>query len=164
MNKTRLDLRLDAYIKSGLWRCSESPTGAHYWIITDKMRCKYCDEERQLGEGKTSFAITVQSSQTKTAAAKRSWRDPEYRAKLSAARKRSWQDPEYRAKQRAALKRRWQDPEYRVEQSAARKGSWQDPEYQAKQSASRKGSWQDPEYRAKQSASVKRRKKEGSKK
>ena len=57
------------------------------------------------------------------------------RAKISAAMKKRWQDPEYRAKQidthagshlsaetkdkiSAVLKKRWQDPEYRAKQGA----------------------------------------------
>ena len=45
----------------------------------------------------------------------------ETRAKISAAAKKSWQDPEYQAKMRAARKKRWEDPEYQTKQSAARK-------------------------------------------
>ncbi|MBA7582178.1 hypothetical protein ES708_24098 [subsurface metagenome] len=41
--------RQDPYLKSGVWKCSKSPTGAHYWIIRgEMMRCKYCGEERQV--------------------------------------------------------------------------------------------------------------------
>jgi len=35
------------YIKSGVWQCLWSPTGAHHWIIRDGMMwCVYCGEER----------------------------------------------------------------------------------------------------------------------
>jgi len=34
------------YIKSGVWKCSQSPTGAHHSIITGGvMKCKYCGKE-----------------------------------------------------------------------------------------------------------------------
>ncbi len=57
--------------------------------------------------GEASFAIAVQTgSQAMSAARKKLWQNPEYRAKQSAAqsaaRKKLWQDPEYRAKQSAA--------------------------------------------------------------
>ena len=44
------------YIESGSWKCSSSPTGAHYWlVISDGMKCKYCSEERIEGRrGKKS--------------------------------------------------------------------------------------------------------------
>lgn len=35
------------YIKSGRWKCTDSPTGAHFWVERDgKFLCKYCGEER----------------------------------------------------------------------------------------------------------------------
>jgi hypothetical protein len=37
------------YIKSGVWQCPQSPTGAHYWIIRDEwMRCKHCGQKRRV--------------------------------------------------------------------------------------------------------------------
>jgi len=42
-----------AYIKSDCWRCSNSPTGAHHWVITPIkhgkiMNCKYCRQQVKL--------------------------------------------------------------------------------------------------------------------
>jgi len=38
------------YIKSGVWQCPLSPTGAHHSIIRDGMMwCMYCGEERRVG-------------------------------------------------------------------------------------------------------------------
>jgi len=35
------------YLKSGVWQCPQSPSGAHHWIINDgRMRCKHCQQER----------------------------------------------------------------------------------------------------------------------
>jgi hypothetical protein len=37
------------YIKSGVWQCPQSTTGAHYWIIRDEwMRCKHCGQKRRV--------------------------------------------------------------------------------------------------------------------
>jgi len=41
------------YLESGSWKCSDSPTGAHHWIIkrikTGKiMICKYCKNLQRL--------------------------------------------------------------------------------------------------------------------
>jgi hypothetical protein len=31
------------YIESNRWKCNQSPSGAHYWIIrSQEMTCKYC--------------------------------------------------------------------------------------------------------------------------
>ncbi len=30
------------YLKGDSWRCSNSPTGAHYWIIGNQTVCKHC--------------------------------------------------------------------------------------------------------------------------
>lgn len=40
------------YIEDGLWKCNESPTGAHFWIEFaqrdgyGEFRCKYCLDTR----------------------------------------------------------------------------------------------------------------------
>ena len=81
----------------------------------------------------------------------------ETKAKLSAAAKKSWQDPEFRAKHSATMKKFWEDPEYRARQNAAMKKRWQDPEYRARQIAARAGKPLTSEHRAKISASLKRR-------
>ena len=37
------------YLRSREWQCPPSHTGAHHWIIIgDKMRCKYCHEEKMV--------------------------------------------------------------------------------------------------------------------
>jgi hypothetical protein len=45
----------EEYKKSGVWKCKDSPTGAHHWIISDHIwRCIYCDgikQDRKLGAG-----------------------------------------------------------------------------------------------------------------
>jgi len=30
------------YLRGNSWRCSNSPTGAHYWIVGNQIVCKYC--------------------------------------------------------------------------------------------------------------------------
>ena len=31
------------YVESGIWKCSDSPTGAHHWVYTsDSWVCRYC--------------------------------------------------------------------------------------------------------------------------
>ena len=33
------------YLESGVWRCSLSPTGAHYWVGDEvSLTCKYCEK------------------------------------------------------------------------------------------------------------------------
>jgi hypothetical protein len=32
----------DEYLRGNSWRCSNSPTGAHYWIVGNQIVCKYC--------------------------------------------------------------------------------------------------------------------------
>jgi CRISPR/Cas system-associated exonuclease Cas4 (RecB family) len=37
------------YVAEGQWRCSKSPTEAHYWVVVSRsMTCKYCSENRDL--------------------------------------------------------------------------------------------------------------------
>jgi len=37
------------YIDPGRWKCEKSPSGAHYWIISqDQVSCKHCAENRQI--------------------------------------------------------------------------------------------------------------------
>ena len=37
------------YIESGAWKCSQSPTGSHHWVVKGrKMECKYCKKVRSL--------------------------------------------------------------------------------------------------------------------
>jgi hypothetical protein len=37
------------YLAEEQWRCSKSPTEAHYWVIVrQSMTCKYCSESRDL--------------------------------------------------------------------------------------------------------------------
>ncbi len=36
------------YIESDRWKCNESPTKAHHWIISGKgIVCKYCSETKE---------------------------------------------------------------------------------------------------------------------
>lgn len=43
---TRISNGDAAYIRSGIWKCEPSPTGAHHWIEVEKRNdaftCKYC--------------------------------------------------------------------------------------------------------------------------
>jgi len=79
----------------------------------------------------------------------------ETRAKISAATKKRWQDPEFRAKQHA-LKGRHHTAETRAKLSASAKKHWQDPGYRAKQIAIHTGRHPSPETRAKISTAVTR--------
>ena len=39
----------DEYAKSGRWKCKDSSSGAHYWIVSgNEMKCKYCSQVRQV--------------------------------------------------------------------------------------------------------------------
>ena len=35
-------LRWGSYLTGDSWRCAESPTGAHHWIIRGRATCIYC--------------------------------------------------------------------------------------------------------------------------
>ena len=43
--------RLDSeYVKSGRWKCVDSPTNAHHWVEIDEsgiFHCKYCGDARR---------------------------------------------------------------------------------------------------------------------
>jgi len=48
MNRNKLENAEQEYLESGHWKCSKSPTGAHYRIILKgKERCKYCGDVRK---------------------------------------------------------------------------------------------------------------------
>jgi len=37
------------YVDSGIWKCDQSPNGAHYWIIKgEQHQCKYCKETKHV--------------------------------------------------------------------------------------------------------------------
>ncbi len=38
------------YIESKMWKCDESPTGAHYWLLNDHMFCIHCKETKEIPE------------------------------------------------------------------------------------------------------------------
>ncbi len=47
------NLSHQSYVKSDVWRCQESPSGAHHWvqktgpsIVYGTFRCLHCREER----------------------------------------------------------------------------------------------------------------------
>lgn len=51
----------EEYYKSGRWKCSKSPTGAHHWVeltssrkVSGMWHCKYCNDV-------TKFPLTWQS-------------------------------------------------------------------------------------------------------
>ncbi len=39
------------YLKSDDWRCAQSPTGAHHWIIGRPTVCKHCQAIKQSYDG-----------------------------------------------------------------------------------------------------------------
>jgi len=52
------------YLKSGVWKCSSSPTGAHHWMqMTESerlrtrgyFRCKYCGDIKTFQVGFSSY-------------------------------------------------------------------------------------------------------------
>jgi len=69
--------------------------------------------------------------------AKRTWKDPELREKISQSIKDAWKDPELREKMSQSTKELWKDPEYREKISKARKEMWQDPTYREKRATFR---------------------------
>ena len=83
----------------------------HWWIINSENvgRCKFCGEVRDFGksQGHESKLLGLKSKSGGT------------RSKRSAAAKKLWQDPEFRARRGAKMKAAWQNPEYRAKQSAA---------------------------------------------
>jgi hypothetical protein len=36
------------YLKGTSWKCLNSPSGAHHWMIGNETICKYCHEVKQL--------------------------------------------------------------------------------------------------------------------
>lgn len=37
------------YVKSKSWKCKQSPSGAHYWIVKEwNMKCKYCNSHKRI--------------------------------------------------------------------------------------------------------------------
>jgi len=81
----------------------------------------------------------------------------ETKTKMSAATKKLWQDPEYRAKQIATRTGKDNAAEFRARHSAGTKKLWQGPEYRAKQIAAHTGKHPTVETKAKISAALKRR-------
>jgi hypothetical protein len=48
------------YIDSGRWKCDESPSGAHHWIIIhDQMTCKHCAENRKVLDYTGSIQLSL---------------------------------------------------------------------------------------------------------
>ncbi|MBA7465058.1 hypothetical protein ES707_00219 [subsurface metagenome] len=92
-------------------RVSEVSNCTHHWLLdSDNVgRCKFCGEVRNFGnlQGHESKLLGLPSKRggvrgKRSAAAKKLWQDPEFRARRGAKMKAAWQDPEYRAKQSAA--------------------------------------------------------------
>ena len=49
--KTFVKQEDEIYVKSGKWKCSNSPTGAHHWLIKGReMSCGYCNKVRKLDD------------------------------------------------------------------------------------------------------------------
>jgi hypothetical protein len=39
------------FISSGRWKCEQSPSGAHHWIIISyEMTCKYCNNRKSASQ------------------------------------------------------------------------------------------------------------------
>ena len=51
------------YLNGENWRCSNSPTGAHHWVIGHQTTCKYCLAVRQF---QTFTGRTTQKGNGKT--------------------------------------------------------------------------------------------------
>ena len=67
----------DNYLESGVWKCPDSPTKAHYWIVgATKMQCKYCHSEK--GIEKTAFRFAMPRL---TFGSKRAKTNPELQSK-----------------------------------------------------------------------------------
>jgi len=98
-----------------------------------------------------------------------SYKDPEWRKKMSEVVTKRYEDPEYRKKQSESIKnsetfqKAMKDPEYRKKQSESGKKRYEDPEERKKTSESIKNSetfqkvMKDPEERKKRSESAKKR-------
>ncbi|MBA7552790.1 hypothetical protein ES705_45366 [subsurface metagenome] len=79
----------------------------HFIIDSDNVGiCRHCGEVRDFGklQGHESKLLGLPSKRggvrgKRSAAARKLWQDPEFRARRSAAMKAAWQDPEYRTKQ-----------------------------------------------------------------
>ena len=77
----------------------------HYWLINSENvgHCKYCPEVRDFGELLEKAGVFVAAGRRGAKArqevlVKRRKKNPATNAKISAAAKKRWQDPEYRAK------------------------------------------------------------------
>ena len=84
----------------------------HFIIDSDNVGvCRYCGEVKDFGRllqregvfaaaGRRGAKARKEVLGKRSAAAKKLWQDPEFRARRSATMKAAWQNPEYRAKQR----------------------------------------------------------------
>jgi len=112
--------------------------------------------------------MSLESRRKMSEARKKSWRDPEYKKRMSLKIKEGWNNLETRQKMSRSQKKLWEDPEYRKEKSLKNKESWgnletrkkvskslkerwKDSEYIEKMSKVRKKVWKDPEYKKKMS-------------
>ncbi len=49
-------MNYDEYVKSGVWKCEKSPTGAHFWTVgpgehdQTRMHCTYCGKVKRFCE------------------------------------------------------------------------------------------------------------------
>lgn len=89
-------------------------------------------------------------------ALKARWRDPAYRARMTAASRQRVQEPEVKARHSAAMKAIWQDPQRRARLLDRSKAARQDPTARARHSEAMKAALQDPQQRARNSAARKR--------
>jgi hypothetical protein len=82
-----------------------------------------------------------------SAAAKRSWANPEYRAKKSEITKAQWANPLYRSLKAKQSKDKWNDPVFRSNQIEKHRAKWADPAYRSLQSELKNKTWGDPNKR-----------------
>jgi len=61
-SKQQIDLEHKNYVRGKHWKCPDSPTGAHHWLIDDaSMRCRWCGIVRERGNSNVE-KVTVQGN------------------------------------------------------------------------------------------------------
>lgn len=59
MSGKYMDDKYKGYVVAGNWKCSNSPSGAHFWDINEKMVCKYCGGTRNIPDAVSNWGRPI---------------------------------------------------------------------------------------------------------